>query len=336
MTRSGDEPHDDDDLGLDESLSSMRSMWRDLADEEPSDRGMAALMAAAREKADSMRPQQSWWARLVDVLRRPPVLAVATVVVLIGGAVVISQRKDDLKTESETTTSSAAGPAANPTANATAPTPGPVDVGDVAGDNTEGGRVGAPGAGSAASVAEPPPPVVTPERTPVRPQHSQPKPDSKPSTVTSTEEAKQVPKVEKAPEKKASEKPPSKDDANKQSKGAMQLATGDDEIQPSSGTSSDAPAAPPEAPGDHTSVLRKPLPSIEGEDRTARDASVAQLIKQCEAAAAKNDCAVVRTIAAKIAQQDPQTYRNRVVKNAKVARCLEPSPPVEAAPVTNE
>ena len=94
---------DDDELGLDESLSSMRSMFREMRDEEPSDRGMAALMAAAREQAEVMKPKRSWWAVLLEQLRRPPVLAMATVVVLIGGAVVISQRHDrgEMQTESE-------------------------------------------------------------------------------------------------------------------------------------------------------------------------------------------------------------------------------------------
>lgn len=308
----------DDELGLDESLSSMRSMWRDMADEEPSDRGMAALLAAAREKADQMRPKESWWAKLVDVLRRPPVLAMATVVVLIGGAVVISQRKDELKTESETASTSRGRDSREPVA-----TPAPANDGVVVGP-----------AGSAAPIAEPaadPAPPESVKQNTVRP-HPRPKLDeAKKSTVAPAETKPQT--KPGATFDTAVEKPADKSEAKKEpASGALQIASGDeDDMQPkgTAESTSTAPAAPP----DHKSVSRKPLPSIEGEDRAAKDSTVAQLIKQCEAAAAKNDCAAVRTIASKIAQQDPQTYRNRVVKNAKVARCLEPAPPTEAMPV---
>ena len=69
-------------------------------------------------------------------------------------------------------------------------------------------------------------------------------------------------------------------------------------------------------------MTRKPLPTIEGEDRGG-ETTVATLVKQCELAAAKNDCASVRAIAAKIAKQDPALYKAKVSKNAAVQRCLE-------------
>jgi hypothetical protein len=312
---------DDDDLGLDESLSSMRSMWREMKDEEPSDKGMAALLAAAREKADEMKPKRSWLAALLDQLRRPPVLAMATVVVLIGGAVVISQRKDELKTDSEMATAS--------TGDNAAPAPPSVHddlAGGAAddGDASERGRFEAPGAPvePAAPLAEPPPPEVAKQHVAQRPTKPKPKLDEKKSTVatTPTEESKPEANVVKPADKTEPKAPAS---------GALQIASGDeDDMQAKGAAEVTVDATQPE----HKPVLRKPLPSIEGEDRAAKDSSVAQLIKQCEAAAAKNDCGAVRTIAAKIAQQDPQTYRSRVVKNPKVAKCLEPSPPAEAMP----
>jgi hypothetical protein len=53
--------------------------WLSLPDEDPPERGLAELMAAARAKAEVMA-QPPWWKRLADLLKRPPVLALATVI----------------------------------------------------------------------------------------------------------------------------------------------------------------------------------------------------------------------------------------------------------------
>lgn len=86
---------DEADADDDPELRSLRAVWVTMReqDEEPSDRGLAALMSAAREKASTMAPEPSptWWQRMVSVLRRPPVLALATVTVLLGGALLIGQ-----------------------------------------------------------------------------------------------------------------------------------------------------------------------------------------------------------------------------------------------------
>ena len=307
-----DDDHIDDDADL--QLKQMRSVWLSMrdADAEPGDRGMAALMAAAREQAEAMKPKRSWLAVLLDQLRRPPVLALATVVVLIGGAVVISQRNDrgEMQTESEMTepavNQAADTTLATPTARPTTGAPSPVDDG-VAKGEAPGGQ-GAP---------EPPPPVVTQEHPHAHVRAKAPGP-KKPAAP------------ERAPDQ-FSTTVESKPEVKKEDKAPMELAAGDEDMQPKGGVTESTSAAPPVAP-DHKSVSRKPLPRIEGEDRASRDTTVAQLIKQCEAAAAKNDCAAVRTIAQKIAKQDPSTYRLKVAKNAAVARCLEPPAPVEAAP----
>lgn len=62
--------------------------WLSLPDEDPPERGLAELMAAARAKAEIMA-SPPWWKRLGELLRRPPVLALATVVVLIGGVIIV-------------------------------------------------------------------------------------------------------------------------------------------------------------------------------------------------------------------------------------------------------
>ncbi len=297
----------DDDLDLD--LSSMRSMFREMREEEPSDKGMAALLTAAREKAEEMKPKRSWFAVLLEQLRRPPVLAMATVVVLIGGAVVISQR-DDMKAETEAVSQSARAPGAVADRAESAPSGGALDEG------------GAPSAGVPAPAAEAeeahaPPPVVS-------------RPAAKSSGSLS---AKQKPadSVDGKPVRAPKKELESRSGRSKDDVAPMAIAS-DDDMAPKGGavaTESAAPQSPP-AP-----VSRKPLPSIEGEDRMVNDASVAQLLKQCEVAAAKNDCASVRSIAAKIAKQDPQTYKNRVLKSASISRCLEPPAPDAASEPTN-
>lgn len=313
----------DDDHIDDDQLKQMRSVWLSMRDDdaEPSDRGMAALMAAAREQAQAMKPARSWWAALLEQLRRPPVLAMATVVVLIGGAVVITQRGDEMRTESEMAAPAHDNPADEMAATAPAAEPtGAVAAKEEAPGATVERDHDDIAAGSAAATVAPAP-VVTqrprrhPERSAGRADHG-----------LAFEPTKEPP-----PEAPAQKAAGAKKDAAKAPK--LQLATGDD-LQPKGGSVAETTsvAPPPASTQDNKPVSRKPLPSIEGEDRAAKDPTIAQLVKQCEAAAAKNDCAAVRTIARKIEKQDPSTYRSKLAKNAAVARCLEPPAPAEAAP----
>ena len=69
--------------------------WLSLPDEEPPERGLAELMAAARMKAEVMT-NPPWWRRLFDLLRRPPVLALATILVLLGGVIVVGRHRDEV------------------------------------------------------------------------------------------------------------------------------------------------------------------------------------------------------------------------------------------------
>jgi hypothetical protein len=310
----------DDDLGLDESMSSMRSMFREMRDEEPSDKGLAALLSAAREKAEEMKPKRSWWGVLLEQLRRPPVLAMATVVVLIGGAVVISGR-EDMKAETETVSTT-------PSRMYVADQLDPAAPGAARDDGYEEGAASARSTGAAAGSAtnnfDAPPPTTPPVVQ--RP----PRATTKPGRTRGPVAEKAKPADGLAIETKPAPEPTV--EAKKEDEKAPMAIAADEDMQVKGGstvtesTSSNAPQT------DSKSVSRKPLPSIEGEDRAARDASIAQLLKQCEAAAAKNDCAAVRTIAAKIAKQDPQAYKNRVLKSSSISRCLAPPAPVEAAP----
>lgn len=71
-----------------------RKPWLSLPDEDPPERGLAELLAAARVKAEVMA-NPPWWKRLLAVMRRPPVLALATVVVLVGGVIVVGRHHDE-------------------------------------------------------------------------------------------------------------------------------------------------------------------------------------------------------------------------------------------------
>jgi hypothetical protein len=144
--------------------------WLSLPDEDPPERGLAELMAAARVKAEIMaRPP--WWKRALDVMKRPPVLALATVVVLVGGVIVVGHHKEDVQT---------AAPAVQPP--------------------PEAAPVLAPAAGSAAMPTPPAPEEVPPATPPAPPPPPPPKvekhretkpitkalPPLKPAVVTGT------------------------------------------------------------------------------------------------------------------------------------------------------
>lgn len=342
--RDGD--HDDD-----AQLKQLRSVWVSMRDEEPSDRGMAALMAAARTKAAELEQaaQPSWWQRIAATLRRPPVLALATVTVLLGGALIVTQRKDAMKSnavvETELATPpartdslafggedhSAKGPAgagsaatvassvaaADPTE---APTAAPAISAPVVGDQLHRGEKDSMNRGEAKLTKSKPtankmPTATKPAPDSVRDDFSAPPP---PALTDST-----APKVPST-------------GATRPGGGSAPLAIARDSDQPSveesagleAGASVDKPAAKPEP---KKPIGRTPPPSIEGEDRQvttdvkkaqAQQATLDQLVKQCETAAAKGDCPAVRALAQKIFSSSPAAYKTRVANKPAIVRCL--------------
>lgn len=50
--------------------------------------------------------------------------------------------------------------------------------------------------------------------------------------------------------------------------------------------------------------------------------SIDALIKQCEATAARGDCADAKSLASKIEKADPKAYRARVLTNATIKACF--------------
>lgn len=55
----------------------------------------------------------------------------------------------------------------------------------------------------------------------------------------------------------------------------------------------------------------------------SRPATIAQLVEQSAAAAARGDCATVKTATARIRKLAPAVYNEQVAKNAAIAKCLK-------------
>ena len=283
----------DDDLEGDE-LKSLRSVWVSMreSDEDPPDRGLAALMAAAREKASELAepPRASWWQKILATLRRPPVLALASVTVLLGGALFVMQRSDKLASES------APAPALEEKAQR-----------DVAPSPPSAGASEVPAAIAQPDPAPPPAEVKTPPPRAVKP------PRTRPASPPPEEPAKPSPQG-----------------------GGLILHDKPD---------LDAELATKPEPATTTRTTRAPVRKTESVDATTTDAFgsndvkaatqtgdeggadrgklVTQLVKQCESAAARGDCAAVRVIAGRIKSEDASAYSQRVMRNSSIARCLD-------------
>jgi hypothetical protein len=141
---------DDDD---DPQLRSMRAAWRSLPEEDPPERGLAELMAAARQHAEAMAEARApWWKRALAILRRPAVLALASVLVLLGGVFAVTATHKGVSPEPAGVEQSAA-PVASP------PEPAKPEA------------AAAPSTGGLAAPASPPPPppaasIATPKIAP--------------------------------------------------------------------------------------------------------------------------------------------------------------------------
>jgi hypothetical protein len=110
---------DDDD---DPQLHSMRAAWRSLPDEDPPERGLAELMAAARRQADVMAEARApWWKRALAMLMKPPVLALASVLVLLGGIFAVTTSHKGVSPEPSAVDQTELAPAAAPPPVATPP-----------------------------------------------------------------------------------------------------------------------------------------------------------------------------------------------------------------------
>lgn len=315
MTDHGDADDDDPQLG------GLRSIWLSMPDEDPPERGLADLMAAARTKADEMA-QPSLWQRIVAMMRRPPALALATVVVLVAGTVLVSNRRERFESTSA--------PAAD-----------------------QGSAVG-----GEAMMA--PPPVATPTRS-AAPAPSPASPGVAPSVETGNAAAFDSSSVEQKPAKaeadergKARASRASAGKSKPVTSPAPTLkaakASGDDSLDGEGATDDLAkktdrrrdmkPAPEPELRGEKLQLAEPEAPAEEtyapvaggvpAQTATA-DADVApakkpqqgaaQLHAQARTAASRNDCAAVKVMVQRIAKQDPAYYRANVTKDAAIVKC---------------
>ncbi len=303
---TSDDNHDDD-----AQLQQLRAVWVSMREEDPPDRGLAALMAAARTKAAELEQaaSPSWWQRIAATLRRPPVLALATVTLLLGGALIVTQRKDKMAVE-ETADVRAKGEYAAPAAGSSA--------------------VLERGIQAPAAEPEPTKPAevtTTPTTEPPAVRDAKPAPKTKPKAATAGPTATTKPTDLDAPKADKSDA----FEAGEVSGGAggaaspPVLSIAQDDIPAATGQAESAKQ------GAKKPIARKAAPSIEGEDRvTTKDAAkptLDQLVKQCETAAARGDCATVREIAQKILTTAPSAYKSRVTSNAAINRCMPDAAP---------
>jgi type IV secretory pathway VirB10-like protein len=282
---------DDDDLD-DASLKSMRAVWLSMRDEEPPAAGMSALLAAAAEKADQMRDEtQPWWQRALAFLRRPPALAFATVMVLIGGAVLVT-RTSDKKTASEVA----------------APTPAIEEKREM----ETGSGVLAPPADEAEKLhALPPPPPPPPPAV------------EKPPVKQTTKSSRPKPKEEPPrPE-------PNRYDRFEDDKAKTGIRQGNSD---SDNTKLETPGRVRDDRGaggeplsesiEVTGTQSAPPPKVPAADKDQQAPTIEDLAKQAESAAARGDCAAVKSIVARIKQLNEGFYRTRLGKSAAVTKCL--------------
>jgi hypothetical protein len=288
---------DDDD---DPQLRSLRAAWRSLPDEDPPERGLSELMAAARQQAEVMAEARTpWWKRALVAMMRPPMLALASVVVLLGGVFVVTSSHKGVSPE-PTPMEDQAAPAAAPTV--TPPNPVPV------------GQAGPAGGSSAEPITESAPTPVPP-RAPTVAKPSSPTKTVHHAAVRDTDHDSNLKNPfandssESTVQKAAPPPPPPRPSAPAATKPAPAAADPDE----TSGAEDDKPAATRGA------VAKVPVVDTTNTPRHQLDD---QLLTQCRAAATRGDCELAKKIAQRIATDDAAYYRVNVVTDATIAACL--------------
>ncbi|MGE0550646.1 MAG: hypothetical protein AB7O24_23000 [Kofleriaceae bacterium] len=295
-----DDQLDEDDL----KLKQLRAVWVSMRDEQPSDRGLDALLAAAREKADVMRTAEalpSWWQRFTSVMRKPPALAMASAVLVIGGAVVVLQQNDVSKLAA----------------------PRPMQVPMQSAPETMTETMTPPPPSPAGSPAdEAPPPARVQSAASTDDLRRDERPGAKPAKSRrsgASSGALASPAPSKPAETSDHAEPPPKRPASKPGYGA-----GAGRASPTS-SELEGRQAPAESEAPYAS--RAPSTGIATQQpvnaNRAVDATLDDLIKQCERAAARGDCAAARELAARIEKRDATAYKARVRTNQTIGRCLE-------------
>ncbi len=308
--RHGREDRDDD--ADDPQLHSLRAVWLGMADEDPPERGLAELMAAARVKAEEMA-KPSLWQRITALLRRPAVLALASIMVLLGGAVLLGShpKSADVAVPSVAAEQQAQDQTAGaPTAN-TEPSSG--SAGDFG---------GAPGAGEAApevpalieaELAEPARREV--ERAAIAPSPRSRGRDAKDSARDddgrATDEGQVTRGFASPPVESAS------DAVVAQPTGAAEAKTRD----AAGARASDGAPASTTA----TTATAEDMPVAESEVRlggAAQSTRAPQYVAQAKVAASRGDCAAARVLMKRVEKDSAALYRKAIAGDAALKKCI--------------
>jgi len=339
-------------------LRAMRSVWLAMRDEDPPERGLAELLAAARAKAETMQARPTLWQRLAAGLGRPPALALATVLVLVGGAVFLGRRGVDAPVGARAPEPSGI-VARAPASSAAAPVGGAhaadgsfvqaqtsaetVPADELAATKFGAGSGGSPmtpeaaaklevavrhkvslgGASAGSAAVAPAVDLQTEDAALVVTDYADPGGASGNAVAPPSPSAHVAPRREPTPA--PSREPPASASAPEGTSTSDDLA----------GTARSSHNAPPVGTADVAKQAGKKAGKEAKDDEVAsmeRDksaatsgaspgASIAQLYKQCEAAARRGDCAAVRRLVDRIARSD-RGYRARVAKDSPVGKCL--------------
>ena len=293
---------DDDDADL-KQLKQLRQIWLALPEEEPPTRGLDALMAAARTQAAAMEPKPSWWKRMLAQLVRPPALALATIVVVAGGAVLVNRHHDELDA-----TKQAAAPVAPDV-------PAAVQGGPAA------GSAAAPATRDQTLSADGEARTVQPERpTDKAPVVATPKPA--PQLVHPAAPKKAPPPVMPSKEDRIRPQPVEGND--------VEVATPKDIVlsQRPAQDPATTPPPPPSPPPHPTPSPRGGVTKVGGAQLatdnvdTQRAESIDSLMRRAREAASRGDCATTKALAAQIGKLDLTYYRDTVLKDAGIVKCL--------------
>jgi hypothetical protein len=296
---------DDDDP----QLTSLRAVWLNMPDEDPPERGLAELMAAARVKADEMaRP--SWWQRLVALLRRPPVLALATVLVLLGGAVFIGQRRDKLEAVPEVASEGRAQNSVEevPPVQAVAPAQEP----ELERNAVPAPAMVAPAEEAAPARGAPPeePKLVAPER-------------QRPARVPRPRGERTAPG--RAPARTGGRGATAHAPETTITTGTLHDKDAIDGVSFGLESTSSAPAPESQAHEAPKAAATAELASDADEATSTRAASppsrAAQYLAQAKSAAARGDCAAARVLMKRAASADAAAYRKALASDAALKKC---------------
>lgn len=316
--QDGDGDRDRDGFDGDPQVRAMRAVWLTMRAEDPPERGLAALLAAARVTAETMHARTTPWQRLLAGLRRPPTLALATVMVLVGGAVLLGRRVVDV-------------PAARPDAAgvvtlepAPPETQAPSRPDIAAGTAVPGELATQPGAADERPAAAEGSakverrvagraPVATDLKHPDVGAANAVAPPAPRGTAGSVPGAPMAGSTWNAAGPREPRSPPTRE--HPRSSDDLDGAASDAAPPPADAVEATKEAATKEA------ARAEPTITQLDEQQAAPAVPLDQLYKQCEDAARRGDCATVRWLVGRITGSAP-SYRTRVAKDSAIAKCL--------------